>query len=546
MADPTGPFEMALLLENSLKDSVLDSMPGLHISKSKLLDSTTTPDCFSRIPHDLKLQILEMLPSASVLNLFLASPSFRQNPATLPRGFWRSRISLDVPWCTDMVLSQMSSNQRDKVQYKQLLHTLKEASSVPGSDKDVADYLGLRNRRRIWRNCERIVHELETRFGAVRQKFGKAEIEMKGLTTRHVISISPTSNIQSEIISDVFFVPGPNRRRCLKEITAHFNSERRIIGIEFKLLNETSGRLFGNRSSSRETVVLDSSAVITAILVSFGPLESGQGHSTSIRCLGIIIQDCQSEPIYRLGTWTSQDVMQILRAGTEMQIVGVTGEYNVRYSKESFICASQSKANRVIQTKNICTLGIIIANALFTPITRVDEPYFDLYTQTRWISQYFPLDWSAERYFLGPRYGDPSVDPDSFGVDPPIFNAPVYFLNFAGRQLISIHAHYPRDAPEADCREFCGFTLMFADGTKETIGRETSEEATDMSVHMLAEQKESITGINLFFDRDYPIGRGNDYVGKHFPCPLYPVKLRGIEVSYPTLKVYHSQFSYYN
>jgi predicted transcriptional regulator with HTH domain len=247
-----------------------------------------------------------------------------------------------------MVLSQMSSNQRDKVQYKQLLHTLKEASSVPGSDKDVADYLGLRNRRRIWRNCERIVHELETRFGAVRQKFGKAEIEMKGLTTRHVISISPTSNIQSEIISDVFFVPGPNRRGCLKEITAHFNSERRIIGIEFKLLNEASGRLFGNRSSSRETVVLDSSAVITAILVSFGPLESGQGHSTSIRGLGIIIQESKSEPIYRLGTWTSQDVVQILRAGTEMQIVGVTGEYNVRYSKETFICASQSKANRVI------------------------------------------------------------------------------------------------------------------------------------------------------------------------------------------------------
>jgi hypothetical protein len=52
--------------------------------------------------------------------------------------------------------------QKDKIQWNELLRLLKDASAVTGHDSNSLDYLALKNRRRIWRQCERILKEIES------------------------------------------------------------------------------------------------------------------------------------------------------------------------------------------------------------------------------------------------------------------------------------------------------------------------------------------------------------------------------------------------
>ena len=117
-------------------------------------------DNLSRVPYELRFRILEMLPTQSVLNLFLASPHFRQCAKNLPRSFWESRLFFDVPWCAEIVLCQVQ--QRSKIQWNELLRLLTDASAVAGHDSDSLYYLALKNRRRIWRQCGRILKEIES------------------------------------------------------------------------------------------------------------------------------------------------------------------------------------------------------------------------------------------------------------------------------------------------------------------------------------------------------------------------------------------------
>jgi hypothetical protein len=58
--------------------------------------------------------------------------------------------------------------QRSKVQWDELLRLLKEASTVAGYDSDSLDYLALKNRRRIWLQCERILRDTESQHSLKR------------------------------------------------------------------------------------------------------------------------------------------------------------------------------------------------------------------------------------------------------------------------------------------------------------------------------------------------------------------------------------------
>lgn len=120
------------------------------------------PSILSLLPQELQLSILEMLPTPSVLNLFLASPDFRQHARRLSSSFWKSRIFLDLPWCADMVLSQIDQEGSDsgRVQFNLLFGLLKEALACPGYYAECFKFMGLKNRRRIWLNCERILKDI--------------------------------------------------------------------------------------------------------------------------------------------------------------------------------------------------------------------------------------------------------------------------------------------------------------------------------------------------------------------------------------------------
>lgn len=161
--EPKGVFNLQPLIaaastesEFSLSFILNQERKIQHHSSSKML---VYPDYLSSIPCELRSRILEMLPTQSVLNLFIASPGFRQCAEIMPRSFWVSRLLFDVAWCGGMVLSKIPRGST--VQWHELLRLLKEASAVPGPDSDFPHYLALKNRRRVWLNCEQILKYIE-------------------------------------------------------------------------------------------------------------------------------------------------------------------------------------------------------------------------------------------------------------------------------------------------------------------------------------------------------------------------------------------------
>ncbi|KAL4943094.1 hypothetical protein BDV06DRAFT_234964 [Aspergillus oleicola] len=181
--DPEGPFDCRYLLDRaststqpgySFTSSV--SVKPIQAGQPAYLPPKPTPNANSNVnilsshPRELQLSILELLPTPSVLNLFLASPDFRRCAEHLPFSFWKSRLFFDVPWCADIILSHMQPAQcngtekdKHKVQFDRLLRFLKEFYKAPGQEPDAEnlEYKGLKNRRRIWLICERIVREME-------------------------------------------------------------------------------------------------------------------------------------------------------------------------------------------------------------------------------------------------------------------------------------------------------------------------------------------------------------------------------------------------
>ncbi|KAL3473283.1 hypothetical protein BJX99DRAFT_249041 [Aspergillus californicus] len=114
----------------------------------------------SLLPRELQISILELLPSSSVLNLFLASPNFRRCAEHLPSSFWKSRLFFDMPWCADIILSQIPQGngiEKSGVQFNRLFRFLREFYTSPGqeADNENLEFKGLRNRRRIWTNFSR-------------------------------------------------------------------------------------------------------------------------------------------------------------------------------------------------------------------------------------------------------------------------------------------------------------------------------------------------------------------------------------------------------
>lgn len=159
--DPNGPFDLRpLITKASTETESSFTLIFNHDREIQDHSDSRKSDNLSLVPYELRFRILETLPTQSVLNLFLASPHFRQRAKNLPRSFWESRLFFDVPWCADIVLSQVQ--QRSKIQWSELLRLLKDAPAVGGHDSDSLDYLALKNRRRIWRQCERILKEIES------------------------------------------------------------------------------------------------------------------------------------------------------------------------------------------------------------------------------------------------------------------------------------------------------------------------------------------------------------------------------------------------
>lgn len=323
-------------------DTVIDKAsptvePGLSFKFPAVKSSQALQDDrFSIVPSELRLRILEMLPTASVLDLFLASPAFRQLCDALSQSFWKSRLPFDVPWCADVVL-QTTSQRSSEVSFDKLLYQLREASksgawalskeNLGNESSSTKESLRLKNRRHVWLNCERILDDIESRHAIAQQQESSVWTTLQNMITHKVISVSRPSDHRPKATSDVYVVPDLDRKSRLQEVTAYFTRDGHIIGLQFQISHESSKRLFGTRSDIVDHVTVDSDVPIIAVMISFGSLQENQDKSAMLG-LGIVVEG-RSEPTYTIGAWNNQDVIQILRAEPGMEVIGITGEFNV-------------------------------------------------------------------------------------------------------------------------------------------------------------------------------------------------------------------------
>lgn len=333
--DPKGPFDFDSIIEKVSR--VAGSTLSFKLSPAK---SNRPPqnDYFSSIPPELRLAVLGMLPTASVLNLFLASSSCRELSVALPQSFWKSRLFFDVPWCADMILAHTTGIRGSHIRFDKLLYQLKEASKTGAwalsnetggnGSSSTRDSLRLKNERRVWLNCVQILKDIESRNAIVQQQHTSIWASRRDLTSHKATSVSWPDGHLAEATSDVYFVLGPDRATQLLGIIAYLAIDGHIVGVEFQLSHGHSRQLFGIRSGKVNAVAFDSNAPIIAIMISFGPLEPFDDDS-AIFGLGIVVEDHPSEPAYILGAWDSQDVMQVFRAEPDMEVIGITGEFNV-------------------------------------------------------------------------------------------------------------------------------------------------------------------------------------------------------------------------
>lgn len=282
--------------------------------------------------------ILELLPSESVLNLFLSSRSFRAASTCLPGAFWRSRIYTDTPWIEGTSLFEIVSNLDKKVDYRKLLSLLKEtsASLSGGRNTRYETNLSLKNRRRIWTCCEGILDILSRRT----KESGSVSSELESITNSQVGRIRHTTGMEKSTLieSETYFRPTILDPPLLSSLTVYFSKQTSIIGIEWHLEGEESGRLFGERATGMQSIALPPDLLITGIVLSLGP-ESLKDSDRMAYGLGILSMDSVDEPRIKLGRWTGNDIVKVFRPAENQPaaaVVGITGQYSVRLQPHPF------------------------------------------------------------------------------------------------------------------------------------------------------------------------------------------------------------------
>lgn len=300
------------------------------------LNAKVYSDALLAIPTEVRLLILEMLPTKSVLNLFLASSAFRELSMNLPRSFWRSRMLSDVPWCGGEVLAEILRQEINACPFDKLLRLIRETSAPGGGKPDdndslvdfVKDSMTPRNRRRIWINSEQIIRDIEARHAAVRPVNGIVSTQMRKLSSRCTVFVTRDLGEMPRPASNVYFVRDIVNKSHLNKIIAYFGADSRLVGVEFPLLDELSAQLFGNRSETTSQITLNSPTVILGVCLSFGSPVLNE-KERGIRGIGLITQDSSSKPDFILGTLDDGGIVQILRVQSGQKIVGIAGEFSV-------------------------------------------------------------------------------------------------------------------------------------------------------------------------------------------------------------------------
>ncbi|KAL3467792.1 hypothetical protein BJX64DRAFT_283260 [Aspergillus heterothallicus] len=489
VADPTKNDDYSGLVREATNPN-----PG-YLRLDGYSPSVVSNDPFARLPVEVQHMILGLLPAQSILNLFVSSRIIHAASASLSQAFWKSRIYKDAQWATSLSLASSLEAEKGKVDYRALLLLLKEASATPlnGSNARDETFLSLKNRRRIWACCEGILDVMETR----RKESGSVSRELEAITSSRVARIrQPGLRDMGKLVdSETYFRPRTLDQPSIRGLTVHFSEQSSIVGIEWQLENESTGRLFGTRGAGMQSVALPLGLIISGIVISLGPAAISSEKDRAVRGFGILPKSEDERPCIKLGSWTNDDIVHVFRTANTQPyatIVGIAGQYSETFIIKFGILTTD------LANKTVAAAGPIASN-------------LDIYT--RWHIGYTPP--ASKDLQVHTRLGIKSFPlPDISPFDPPILENPAQYIDLRDRQIATIQTFYPLGKK----KEFGGFRIDFSDGSYEIVYKEHDGNSADCPKEAVAfdvDAKEAITKLICYFDSN--------------PSRTTPTVLHGIE-----------------
>ncbi|TKA28980.1 hypothetical protein B0A50_03392 [Salinomyces thailandicus] len=135
----------------------LQPVENEHSSIGEPVQSSTTDkssgDCFSGLPKELVLCILDFVSAPDLASCLLASRAILE--ATESNQFWNRRIRLDAPWYWEIAEDSSSGVHLEMHQkYNDIMSLALEPAEMASRGKRM---FGLANRVRVWQNAQEIV-----------------------------------------------------------------------------------------------------------------------------------------------------------------------------------------------------------------------------------------------------------------------------------------------------------------------------------------------------------------------------------------------------
>ncbi|KAJ5889850.1 hypothetical protein N7504_010660 [Penicillium tannophilum] len=144
---PVNIHQLAIHLESIAEQELLVDMEK---SSPESTSVQNRHDIFDKLSFELRQNIFELLPIASVFAIKSASYSMH----ACPYASWKQRLETEMPWLWEVRDMNPFKSQAMEAKFFKMFSELEKKSRY---NKETVDYIpGLVNRRRIWRVCEDI------------------------------------------------------------------------------------------------------------------------------------------------------------------------------------------------------------------------------------------------------------------------------------------------------------------------------------------------------------------------------------------------------
>ena len=174
----------------------------------------------------------------------------------------------------------------------------------------------------------------EARFGPVRKQSGQADSDIRAISSYQITTMTDPRDIKAETPTDVYSKPTVEDNPVVDSVVAYFNPKNRLIGIEFFLRGERSGRLFGNRTCSKSSLSISRPATdaIKGMVTYLVPV-TGKEKQTPyyLRAVGFLQDNEDNTRQAILGDSAESDLKIIFRPLRGMDVIGIAGQHNVRH-----------------------------------------------------------------------------------------------------------------------------------------------------------------------------------------------------------------------